>query len=155
MWLEDFSKRVEQLRSVPPRVWFGGLFFPEAYMTATRQVIAQKNSWSMDELEMVVDVGDSQKDDAFVFTGTVLQGAAWDNNQLVVTEELSFDMPAVGIRYVHKKDFQKPPNMIPVPVYLNSTRTVIVMQVSLPHVASECHETFLQRGIALLLWFKG
>ena len=38
------------------------------------------------------------KDDAFVFTGTVLQGAAWEGGKLVVTEELSFDMPPVGIR---------------------------------------------------------
>ena len=28
-------------------VWLGGLFTPEAYITATRQYVAQANSWSL------------------------------------------------------------------------------------------------------------
>lgn len=31
-------------------VWLGGLFIPEAYITATRQYVAQANSWSLEEL---------------------------------------------------------------------------------------------------------
>ena len=37
---------------------------------------AEKNKWSMGELEMVVELGKRQKPDAFVFTGLVLEGAA-------------------------------------------------------------------------------
>jgi dynein heavy chain 1 len=47
-WIIDFVKRVNQLKvlSTSPDfgksgLWFGGLLFPEAYLTATRQFIAQ------------------------------------------------------------------------------------------------------------------
>lgn len=32
----------------------GGLLFPEAYLTATRQYVAQNNKWSLEELELYV-----------------------------------------------------------------------------------------------------
>ena len=53
-WITDFSSRVKQLQYVSQvvsqagarelqtiTVWLGGLFNPEAYVTATRQCIAQ------------------------------------------------------------------------------------------------------------------
>ena len=53
-WITDFSMRVKQLQQVSQlvsqggarelqslNVWLGGLFNPEAYVTATRQCIAQ------------------------------------------------------------------------------------------------------------------
>ena len=39
-------------------IWAGGLFFPEAFLTATRQTTAQKNEWSLEELVIVVDAVD-------------------------------------------------------------------------------------------------
>ena len=41
------------------------------------------------------------------------------------------------------------------PVYLNSTRTVLVTNWRLNTPADEKNVTFLQRGIALVLWFSG
>lgn len=42
-WLVDFVKRVEQLKKLTASkdfgqsgLWFGGLLYPEAYLTATR-----------------------------------------------------------------------------------------------------------------------
>jgi dynein heavy chain 1 len=43
-------------------VWLGGLFIPEAYITATRQYVAQANSWSLEELHLDVIVHDNAKD---------------------------------------------------------------------------------------------
>jgi dynein heavy chain 1 len=50
----DLQKRFEQFEKLMQTpsyhnsgVWFGGLLFPEAYMTATRQFIAQRNGWSL------------------------------------------------------------------------------------------------------------
>lgn len=43
----------------------GSLFVPEAYITATRQYVAQANSWSLEELCLEVNV-------------TTAQGAALD-----------------------------------------------------------------------------
>lgn len=39
-------------------VWLGGLLNPEAYITATRQCIAQANSWSLEELVLDVTITD-------------------------------------------------------------------------------------------------
>lgn len=46
-WVIDFVKRVEQLKKLSVAkdfgqsgLWFGGLLFPEAYLTATRQSVA-------------------------------------------------------------------------------------------------------------------
>ena len=55
-------------------VWLGGLFNPEAYITATRQYVAQANSWSLEELQLDVTVMDSDKassqdDGSFIVTG--------------------------------------------------------------------------------------
>lgn len=36
------------------QVWLGGLFISEAYITATRQYVAQANSWSLEELYLDV-----------------------------------------------------------------------------------------------------
>lgn len=48
------------LRIINIKVWLGGMFFPEAYITATRQLIAQNNGWSLEQLHMhVVAVGES------------------------------------------------------------------------------------------------
>lgn len=47
----------------PPQnihVCLGGLFVPEAYITATRQYVAQANSWSLEELCLEVNVTTSQ-----------------------------------------------------------------------------------------------
>lgn len=41
-------------------VCLGGLFVPEAYITATRQYVAQANSWSLEELCLEVIVTTSQ-----------------------------------------------------------------------------------------------
>lgn len=56
-YIIDLQKRFEQFNKLiatpeyqKSGVWFGGLLFPEAYMTATRQYVAQKNGWSLEEL---------------------------------------------------------------------------------------------------------
>jgi uncharacterized membrane protein YeiH len=43
-------------------VWLGGLLNPEAYITATRQCIAQANSWSLEELVLDVTITDGGPD---------------------------------------------------------------------------------------------
>jgi dynein heavy chain 1 len=40
----------------------GGLLNPEAYITATRQCIAQANSWSLEELMLDVTITDGGVD---------------------------------------------------------------------------------------------
>ena len=39
-------------------ICLGELFIPEAYITATRQYVAQINSWSLEELYLQVEISD-------------------------------------------------------------------------------------------------
>lgn len=62
-------------------VCLGGLFVPEAYITATRQYVAQANSWSLEELCLEVNV-------------TTSQGATLDACSFGVTGERGCSRPA-------------------------------------------------------------
>jgi len=67
-YIIDLQKRFEQFNKLISNpsyqnsgVWFGGLLFPEAYMTATRQYVAQRNGWSLEELELITEKYVDQK----------------------------------------------------------------------------------------------
>ena len=66
-WIVDLAERLKQLQNVARstnaggakelksiKVWLGGLFIPEAYITATRQFVSQVNQWSLEELALEV-----------------------------------------------------------------------------------------------------
>jgi hypothetical protein len=59
-------------------IWLGGLFTPEAYITATRQFVAQANLWSLEELTLNIEIYEQPShvkldDCSFALTGNVLQ----------------------------------------------------------------------------------
>ena len=63
-------------------LWFGGLLFPEAYMTATRQSVAQENKWSLEELELKFDVDPNDSvlannPQGFIVDGLSIEGAEY------------------------------------------------------------------------------
>jgi len=120
-WITDFSQRVKQLQEVSLlvsqggakelktfNVWLGGLLNPEAYITATRQCIAQANSWSLEELVLDVTITDggqdankpSLDDCSFGVVGLKLQGAHCRNNQLHLTSTIMMDLPLTLLRWV-------------------------------------------------------
>lgn len=62
-WMNDFMERIKQLSRLADsnnlrkeELWLGGMFAPEAYITATRQLVAQANGWSLEQLHMHVAV---------------------------------------------------------------------------------------------------
>jgi len=76
-WIPDFATRLTQLENlaqlasfVGVEVWLGGLFFPEAYVTATRQAVAQRNGWSLETLYLYLDIDQPDDSSAFVVEGT-------------------------------------------------------------------------------------
>jgi dynein heavy chain 1 len=72
-WITDFADRVRQLNEISSlysstketaalqriNVWLGGFLNPEAYITATRQYVAQMNGWSLEELILEIDIKDT------------------------------------------------------------------------------------------------
>lgn len=86
-------------------VWLGGLLNPEAYITATRQCVAQANSWSLEELALEVIITEAggnsdQKDSSFGVTGLKLQGAQCKNNELLLASTIMMDLPVTILKWV-------------------------------------------------------
>lgn len=86
-------------------VWLGGLLNPEAYITATRQCVAQVNSWSLEELALDVTITEphlnsDHKDSSFGVTGLKLQGAQCKNNELLLASTIMMDLPLTILKWV-------------------------------------------------------
>jgi dynein heavy chain 1 len=162
-YLGDLVKRLEQLRTVVScsslqkhRLWYGGLFFPEAFLTASRQAVAQEKKVSLEELNLLVQIGGDAPphDDAFEMTGLHLEGAAWANGQLVVTDELSVALPLLWLRWVHidSPEFNQTADYLRVPVYLNTSRSLLITAFSLKTPKDIPNAVWVQRSVAVTIW---
>ncbi|XP_074099131.1 dynein heavy chain, cytoplasmic isoform X3 [Cotesia typhae] len=166
-WITDFSHRVSQLQEVSRLVsqggakeiksfpvWLGGLLNPEAYITATRQCIAQANSWSLEELQLDVTIGDEDNiatdDCSFAVTGLKLQGALCKDNQLYLTSTIMTDLPVTMLRWSRSSTEEMRKGKLSLPVYLNSTRTELLFTVDLNTAVNQEPHSFYERGVAVL-----
>jgi dynein heavy chain 1 len=168
-WITDFSHRVHQLQEVSTLVsqagakelqsfpvWLGGLFNPEAYITATRQCVAQANSWPLEELALDVTIteqsgeGGHHKDSSFGVTGLKLQGAQCKNNQLLLTSTIMMDLPLTLLRWIRNTSQTMRSGKLTLPVYLNSTRAELLFTVDLAYAPGQEPHSFYERGVAIL-----
>ncbi|KAG0726862.1 Dynein heavy chain, cytoplasmic [Chionoecetes opilio] len=164
-WITDFSQRVKQLQEISEQVaqfgaselknvtvWLGGLFNPEAYITATRQCVAQVNSWSLEELMLEVAIADTEgqvtASGGFSIKGLKLQGAVCVSNALELTHTIMTDLAMVTLLWIRREVIET--NKITLPVYLNATRTDILFTVDLNMAANQSPHSFYERGVALL-----
>jgi len=167
-WVTDFSARVKQLGEVSRvvggggaaalkslTVWIGGLFNPEAFITATRQCVAQANSWSLEELQLDVTVADetdqpSFDDCSFGVEGLKLQGAVCRNNQLAISSEILTPLHLTRLRWIKITDKGDEQHKIELPVYLNSTRQDLLFTVDLAITPTQNVREFHERGVAII-----
>lgn len=135
-------------------VWLGGLFNPEAYITATRQCVAQANSWPLEELSLDVTITEggpdnNQKDSSFGIIGLKLQGAQCKNNQLLLTSTIMTDLPLTLLRWVRVGPDYKS-SKLNLPVYLNSNRAELLFTIDLAVAPGQDPHSFYERGVAVL-----
>lgn len=166
-WLNDFVKRVVQLQELSGKsdfgqsgLWLGGLLFPEAYLTATRQSVAQKNNWSLEELVMEFEIDPSAEqlannESGFVISGFSMQGAEYSatDKAIKLTESLGGNLPLVNLRWVHVTQIneEERAQKIEIPVYLNKQRTNLITAVNIPTQGIR-NEIWYQRGVAFFSW---
>ncbi|KAK8783264.1 hypothetical protein V5799_015395, partial [Amblyomma americanum] len=122
-WVTDFSDRIKLLQRVSQactsggaaalkslHIWLGGLFNPEAYITATRQYVAQANGWSLEELSLEVRVSDADEkpgpmdEYSFALAGLKLQGAKCVQSRLSLTSTIFTELPLTTIRWVKYRE---------------------------------------------------
>lgn len=111
-------------------VCLGGLFVPEAYITATRQYVAQANSWSLEELCLEVNVTASQSTTldacSFGVTGLKLQGATCSNNKLSLSNAISTVLPLTQLRWGKQTSAEKKASVVSVKASLLGSAWVMV-----------------------------
>ncbi|XP_060804539.1 dynein heavy chain, cytoplasmic isoform X3 [Amyelois transitella] len=169
-WVLDFAHRVAQLATVSAAVaqqgakrlqsipvWLGGLLNPEAYITATRQCVAQANSWSLEELHLQVTIPDpgspadaSQTEWSFTVTDLKLQGATVKGNRLLLTNTIMVDLPLTVLTWIRGSEPASAGQSLTLPVYLNSARSELLFTVRLPIAPAQEPHAFYERGVALL-----
>ncbi|KAG2057179.1 hypothetical protein BDR06DRAFT_1019336 [Suillus hirtellus] len=142
-WIPDLARRLSQLDGITSvqqnlsnvEVWLGGLFFPEAYITATRQAVAHRKRWSLETLHLRLDIDQMNDPGAFIVDGLILEGAAWDaeNEKLVLNDGQAVRLNASQIRWVQDdSNEEQPADLVTLPVYLNNDRSDVMFTVDLP-----------------------
>lgn len=164
-WILDLRSRVNQLNKITGEpdygkssLWLGGLIFPEAYLTATRQSVAQELKVPLDELVLSVELPEkitSVPNTNFVLKGLCIEGAEWsyEENKLIMTDSLFSSLPPFMLKW-SVKDPNAMKNMFPIPVYLNSMRKNLLFSVYIKNESELSNEDWYQRGIALVSWNK-
>ncbi|ESP05087.1 hypothetical protein LOTGIDRAFT_151884 [Lottia gigantea] len=164
-WITDFSERIKQLQKIVKttqsggakelkniNVWLGGLFIPEAYITATRQYVAQANGWSLEELALDVRVlsGNSEVLDAcsFSVTGLKSQGAVCHENKLELSSNISTDLPLTLLRWIRSDGKDSSQGKVTLPVYLNATRAQLLFTLDFQPEGKD--HSFYERGVAII-----
>jgi len=167
-WVTDFAERVAQLGTVVSavarggvpalrqlRVWLGGLFMPEAYITATRQAVAQSHSWALEELALEVRVLDAASSaehgadsSSFLVTGLRLMGAECRADTLSVSSAITTELPLTCVRWVRQQEVRAAAQAVTLPVYLNMTRAQLLM--TLTFACDQPGHVFYERGVAIL-----
>jgi dynein heavy chain 1 len=167
-WIHDLSSRLQQLNTILStqtfetcKAWIGGFFMPEAYITATRQTVAQQKKWSLEELRPMMTVCDdtnsinkNNKEDGFVVDGMHVQGAEWTNGQLHLSSASIRHLPPCRLSWIRKQEMASAESgdgkSVDLPIYLNQDRLDLLLVMRVPIPATTKAEVYYQRGVALI-----
>ncbi|KAF9455575.1 dynein heavy chain and region D6 of dynein motor-domain-containing protein [Collybia nuda] len=137
-WIADLARRLAQLDNIAAldnlnnvEVWLGGLFYPEAYITATRQAVAHRKKWSLETLNLRLDIERVNDPGAFIVDGLALEGASWATDKLVLNNGEAVRLNPSQIRWV-QSDEESREGLVNLPVYLNNDRSDVLFTVDLP-----------------------
>jgi dynein heavy chain 1, cytosolic len=155
------------------QVWLGGLFFPEAFITATRQLAAQRLNRSLEELSLSLRVGASGGDNdddephpgadsvGFAVRGLWVEGAAWEEEMdggsggrkggrlSLSGGAIRGPLPLAWLCWTageeeEEEEEEDSARTLTLPVYLDDSRVTLVGQVR--------YAGKLQAGVSLNAW---
>jgi len=154
-WFPNLLKRLEQLNNLQANidkvasigVWLGGLFSPEAFVTATRQVTAQRHTWALEQLELEVRLGsDLQEEDCFTICELNLENASLQGSAIRASDDVSTVIPKTVFRWVQQSG-NTSVSKVSLPVYLDSSRKNLLLTIGVE--VEEAHRAYT-RGIAVV-----
>jgi len=153
-WIANLARRLAQLENIAcletlnnVEVWLGGLFYPEAYITATRQAVAHRKRWSLETLHLRLDIERVNDPAAYIVDGLALEGASWADGRLTLNEGETVRLNPSQIRWVQTEEGSTR-NLVNLPVYLNNDRSDVLFTVDLPFDES-AHALVAMRAVCL------
>lgn len=177
VWFHDFSERLEQLNEMEEKdyvnnpqevpIWLGGLFAPGGFLASTRQYVAQQNQWALEDLTLMVDIGnDDISPSSFVFERMTIFGSWYriigeDENKISVLElsdKTSTPLPPSRFRWVLKQEVDaelehnEDLSHIQLPIYLNKSFKNFVISGHVKVPKSIPVAVWDQRSVALTVW---
>lgn len=163
-WLADFSLRVRQLdqlaRIAPDAllqtqsgIWLGGLFSPEAFVTAARQSVAAALTCSLDELELIAEIQPTGQIGSFGVSGLQLEGASWTSSDILPSDIIRNNLSLLHLRWSRASELANQTGYRRLPVYSSTKRDHLLFSVSVQVDSAKFPTTqWIQRSIALVLW---
>ncbi|EIW66046.1 hypothetical protein TREMEDRAFT_35527 [Tremella mesenterica DSM 1558] len=136
IFVSDLRARLQQLQNIAigvqkGGVWLGGLFQPEAYITATRQTVAHAQGWSLEQLVMRLEVEVEGGENSFAVEGLKLEGAGWKEGKLTLNDGESTSLGTCQIRWYKINTLPNLETSVNIPVYLNKERKDVLFSVDL------------------------
>lgn len=152
----------------PNTYWMPGMFYPQGFMTGILQTHARQYKIAIDQLAFAFEVLtvetaeeiEEKPEDGVYIIGLFLDGARWDRENLVITDQLPAKMvETMPIVWFKPQENYKPdPEEYQSPLYKTSVRagvlsttgqsTNFIVHVSLP--TKENPNFWVQRAAALL-----
>jgi len=132
-------------------VWLGGFFSPEAFITATRQYVAEKMQWSIEELELELCIGKATATSIqdVVIEKMYLEGATVSGTSIGISMDLRTALPSSTITWKLRGSI--PDGAISFPLYTSDNRTKLAVKVHLLPPPGIPHTVWAQRGVAFLI----
>ncbi|KAI8321400.1 dynein heavy chain [Martensiomyces pterosporus] len=178
-WIADFAARLDQVHTLVERigragvssiveeiqnqpVWLGGLLYPEAFITATRQAVAKKLQCSLEELRIGVALspvpddaaGSGSASNSFGISGLKIEGATWRNSALALNDGGAERLDTCCLQWTKGAPVpaDSDAGCVAIPVYLNMDRSDLLFEVSLPIDARSGASTgsVIQRAVAIV-----
>lgn len=183
-WVPDFARRLaflSKLLVVPPSalqrqsVPLGWLLFPEAFLTATRQDVARRKAWPLEQLVMSVRMFSDGAavtpggETSFDLAGVVVSGAqvsaegvalgarsdstdAASSTPLRVLRISWERVVSAGSGVSGEVSSAAASSSLSVPVYLNATRADVLCVASVPVDPTVASHLWYQQGLCLTVW---
>ena len=159
-------KRLTQLREFTDtwpsfQIWFGGLFYPVAFLAAAKESIAHQQGWPIEQMRMCstanIHIDGKSMSKSIVIGDCLLSCAQWshERNTLECSSSLLYPLNCLRISWT-LGDASSPAKPeaglvdIELPVYADSQRSQQLFSVALP-CAEGVSETLHLRGACLLL----
>ena len=140
-------------------IWLGGLFSPQSYITAMRQIQSRKMNIPLDrmaiEASILLPEENNRENSAIYATSMYLEGASVEENVLVSAKprELLSPMPLVKFQAVESRDDDaKKKHMYETPIYYTTQRGhQFLLSVELPLGGEFSREKATLGGAAIFL----